>query len=213
MKLVDISWPISVATTGYKDRHIVNLEELKNFDKDGVRESKVSLYAHTGTHVDAPAHFLRDGKTIDEVELERLSGSCVVLDLMEVEDAITSEHLEHFDDFIAPGDIVLLKTANSLLEATAPFNPHFVYLHESGARYLVSKGAKAVGIDYLGIERGDSAHTTHTTLMQADIVIIEGLRLAHVDAGEYPFMCLPLNIIGMEAAPARAVLLVEEEGE
>src|SRR5688572_18854594 len=102
MKLLDISWPISTATTGYKDRHIVSLEELKNFDKDGVRESKMALYSHTGTHVDAPSHFLRDGKTIDEVELERLTGSCIVLDLMEVEDKITMEDLEQFDDLIAP---------------------------------------------------------------------------------------------------------------
>jgi arylformamidase len=209
MKLLDISWPITTATTGYKDRHIVSLEQLKDFDKDGVRESKIALYSHTGTHVDAPSHFLRDGKTIDEVELERLTGTCVVLDLMEVEDAITMELLEQFDDLIAPDEIVLLKTSNSLLEATAPFNPHFVYLHQSGARYLIEKGIKAVGIDYLGIERGDSNHTTHTLLMHADVAIIEGLRLAHVDAGEYPFMCLPLNVIGAEAAPARAVLLVE----
>lgn len=209
MKLLDISWPISSATTGYKDRHIVKIEKLKKFDKDGVRETMIELSSHTGTHVDAPAHFLRDGVTIDEMALERLAGSCVVLDLMNVEDAITQEHLQEYDDVIADEDIVLFKTINSLTPATGPFNPHFVYLHESGARYLVQKGVKAVGIDYLGIERGDPMHTTHTVLLQAGIAIVEGLRLAHVDAGEYPFMCLPLNIIGVEAAPARAVLLVE----
>lgn len=209
MKLLDISWPISAATTSYKDRYIVKIEPLKEFEKDGVRESMIELTSHTGTHVDAPAHFLRDGKTIDHVELERFAGSCVVLDLMDVADAITDERLEEHDGEIADEDIVLFKTTNSLIAATDPFNPHFVYLHESGARYLVEKGVKAVGIDYLGIERGDPSHATHTLLLEAGIAIIEGLRLAHVEPGEYPFMCLPLNVIGADAAPARAVLLIE----
>ncbi|MCX5924916.1 MAG: cyclase family protein [Candidatus Dependentiae bacterium] len=209
MKLLDISWPISAAITSYKDRYIVKIEPLKEFEKDGVRESMIELTSHTGTHVDAPAHFLRDGKTIDHVELERFAGSCVVLDLMDVTDAITDERLEEHDGEIADEDIVLFKTTNSLIAATDPFNPHFVYLHESGARYLVEKGVKAVGIDYLGIERGDPSHATHTILLEAGIAIIEGLRLAHVEPGEYPFMCLPLNVIGADAAPARAVLLIE----
>lgn len=210
VELLDISWPISGATTGYKDRFVVKINTLKEFDKDGVRESTIELSSHTGTHVDAPSHFLRDGITIDQMPLEDLMGLSSVIDLMEVVDCITEEHLRMHDEEIEQAQIVLFKTSNSLIPAISPFNPHFVYLHESGARYLIEKGVRVVGIDYLGIERGDSSHATHTVLLKAGVAIVEGLRLAHVEPGEYPFMCLPLNVIGTEAAPARAVLLLEE---
>jgi arylformamidase len=108
---------------------------------------------------------------------------------------------------IYAGDIILLKTANSSLGATALFNPSFVYLEASGAHYLQEKKIKAVGIDYLGIERAQPAHETHLQLMEHGITIIEGLRLQHVKQGRYLVCCLPLNAVGIEAAPARAVLI------
>jgi len=205
MKIFDISWPISTATTGYKDRNIVTFEETRTFAKDGMRDSIVHLSSHTGTHVDAPAHFINDGLTIDQIQLDRLVGQAIVLDLMSVVDGITRDDL--IDKNIQKGDIVLLKTTNSLTPATGKFTPHFVYLEASGAQYLAEIGVKAVGIDYLGIERSQPDHLTHTTLMHADVVIMEGLRLGHVAAGEYMYVCLPLNIIGLEAAPARAILI------
>ncbi len=207
MKIIDISWPISEATTGYKDRHIVKLQEIKSFAKDGVRESKIQMSAHTGTHVDAPSHFLRDGKTIDQIPLDRVIGRCKVLDLTNVAEHITRDRLAEHDNDIAENDIVLLKTSNSSISPTDKFNPHFVYLQDSGAVYLTEKKIKAVGIDYLGLEHSQPDHISHTTLMHANISIFEGLRLKHVDPGIYLLVCLPLNIIGMEAAPARAVLL------
>ena len=163
------------------------------------------LSSHTGTHVDAPAHFIKDGITIDQIQLDRLVGQAIVLDLMYVLDGITRDDL--VDKKIKKGDIVLFKTVNSLTPATGKFTPHFVYLEASGAQYLAEIGVKAVGIDYLGIERSQIDHLTHTTLMHADIVIIEGLRLEFIAPGEYMCVCLPLNIIGLEAAPARAILI------
>jgi arylformamidase len=207
VKIFDISWPISTATTGYKDRHIVEFTQTRTFDKDGMRDSTMHLSSHTGTHVDAPAHFIRDGLTIDEIKLNRLVGPCIVLDLMEVVDGITRDDLVGKD--IQKCDIVLFKTVNSLTPATGKFTPHFVYLEASGAQYLAEIGVKAVGIDYLGIERSQQDHLTHTTLMHADIVIVEGLRLEFITPGVYTFVCLPLNIIGLEAAPARAILMQE----
>jgi len=142
-KIFDISWPISQATTGYKDRNIVKFHDLKNFDKDGVRETDIQLSSHTGTHVDAPSHFFRDGKTIDEITLNRLVGNCVVLDLTSALEKITDENLASFD--IKEGDIVLLKTMNSSIQPTDKFSSHFVYLHESGAVYLKQKKDKSSG--------------------------------------------------------------------
>ena len=206
MKIIDISWPISDAATEYKDKKSIAFEQLKTFDTDGVRESSFCMNSHTGTHVDAPSHFLKDGKTIDEMHLDRLMGKAVLLDLLTIGDAITEDDLHGYE--IEDGDIVLLRTSNSACAPTDPFANDFVYLDPSGAHYLAQKHIKAVGIDYLGIERGDPEHRTHTTLMQADIAIIEGLRLGHVQAGTYFFICLPLAIIGPEAAPARAILLM-----
>lgn len=207
MKVIDISWPISKATTGYKDRSIVNIEEIKNFNRDGVRETAVHLSSHTGTHIDAPSHFLRDGKTIDEMRVDRFIGDCVVLDMTTCAERITRDCLIAHDNDIVEGGIVLLRTVNSDLNPTDKFSPHFVYLEATGAIYLAEKKVKAVGIDYLGIEHSQPGHPTHENLMHADVVIIEGLRLGNVPAGKYLFVCLPLNVIGVEAAPARAILM------
>jgi arylformamidase len=205
--VIDISWPINKATTGYKDRAIIDFTEIKNFDRDGVRETTMQISSHSGTHVDAPSHFLRDGKTIDELHLDRFIGTCKVIDLTVIAERITRDALMDHDHMINEGDIILLKTTNSDIAPTNKFSPHFIYLEVSGAQYLIDKKIKTVGIDYLGIEHSQPGHPTHETLMHADIGIIEGLRLGHVKAGEYVCVCLPLYTIGLEAAPARAVLL------
>lgn len=209
MKVIDISWPISKATTGYKDRSIINIDEVKNFNRDGARETSIHLSSHSGTHVDAPSHFLREGKTIDELSLDRLIGDCIVLDVTVCLERITRDCLEQYDSQITAGSIVLLRTTNSDIAATDKFSPHFVYLEASGAHYLVEKKVKAVGIDYLGIEHSQPGHPTHESLLDGDVAIIEGLRLGHVQPGNYFFVCLPLNMIGLEAAPARAILMVK----
>ena len=209
MKIFDVSWPISKATTGYKDRHIVAIDEIKNFNRDGVRETAIHLSSHTGTHVDAPSHFLKEGKTIDEIGLDRLVGDCIVLDMTTCAERITRDCLLAHDNDIRNDSIVLLRTTNSDFNATDKFSPHFVYLESSGAAYLAEKRVKAVGIDYLGIEHSQPGHPTHEVLMNSDVVIIEGLRLGHVQKGNYLFVCLPLNMIGTEGAPARAILIAK----
>lgn len=207
MKIYDISWPISPAITEYKDKKTVVFEEIRNINRDGVRETAITLSSHTGTHIDAPSHFFKDGKTIDEIALDRFIGNAVVLDLIMVQEEITWDDLEAQGDKINKDQIILFKTVNSDLDENEKFTPHFVYLHESGAQYLVEKKVKAVGIDYLGIERSQPDHDTHKTLMHNDILVIEGLRLEAVPAGNYEMYCLPLYVIGLEAAPARAILI------
>lgn len=206
-KIIDISWPISESMTGYKNRPTFSSTIVKNFTEHQARQTTISLDAHAGTHVDAPAHFLEDGVSIEHIPLDRLMGNCMVLDCTMVESAITQEHLK--SQLITESTIILLKTRNSNLSPITDFNPEFVYLDQSGARYLMEKKVKAVGIDYLGIERAQPDHATHTLLLHAGIPIIEGLRLEHVIADSYFFIALPLNLIGNEAAPARAILLHE----
>jgi len=206
MHIIDISWPISSEMTAYKNKKTVQITAIKNFYSDGVRESIFSCNVHSGTHVDAPAHFLKDGKTIDAVLLSALVGSCKVLDFTRVSGAITQTDLQQYT--INSGDRILLKTTNSALSATAPFEPEFVYLDKSAAQYLAGKKIAAVGIDYLGIERAQPAHETHTMLMNAGIAIIEGLRLQLVNPGNnYILYCLPIHLLQSDAAPARAILV------
>lgn len=205
MEILDISWPISEEITAYKNRKTVCFTHTKNFEADGVRESTIQLGSHTGTHVDAPSHFLENGGSINKYSLATLCGLCVVFDLMDVEEKITKEDLQDLE--IKNNKIVIFKTKNSMLGSNAAFNPGFVYLDPSAAQYLAQHHVKAVGIDYLGIERNSPKHETHTALLEKNIPIIEGLRLKNIIPGEYTLICLPLNIIGLEAAPARAILL------
>lgn len=206
MKIIDISWPISSSMTAYKDRHVVEIKSIKNIGSDGVNETVVTIGSHSGTHVDAPAHFKIDGKTIDQIDLSQLVGDCRVFDLSQVQDVIRVSDLESLS--IMSDEIILFKTKNSFLDVNAFFDPQFVYLDASAAAYLATKKIKAVGIDSLGIERSSKEHLTHNILFDNNILIIEGLRLQHVAAAKYFFSCLPLAIQGVEAAPARAVLIV-----
>ena len=204
-KIIDISWPISPDMTAYKDRSVVAFTSTKTYESDHAREATVLLGTHSGTHVDAPAHFLEHGQSLDQINLNCLIGPCKVLDLTNIQEKITAHDLYTFD--ITENDRILLKTKNSFLDSNARFDSLFVYLEKSGAEYLVSKNIKSIGIDYLGIERNQSDHATHSILLEKNIPIIEGLRLGQVEPGEYILCCLPLALHGLEAAPARVVLL------
>ena len=205
MKIIDISWPITNSMTEYKNRSIIDIKPIKEIKKDGVSESIVSMHLHTGTHVDAPAHVIEGGLSIERLPLSQYIGPCRVLDLTHIEAKITATDLKLHA--LQPDEIVLLKTKNSFLHADAPFDPEFVYLEESGARYCVEKKIKTVGIDYLGIERNQPAHETHQLLLKNQIGIVEGLRLEHATPGNYFFVCLPLFMPGVESCSARAILL------
>lgn len=205
MKIIDISWPLSIDSTSYKDERDIYLEYQRNFDSDKMRKSSILLSSHAGTHVDAPAHFIEDGIPINKIDLTTLVGPAFVIDLSDVKEKITSGDLERFE--IKPKIILLIKTKNSNLSSNDSFNYNFVYLSEDGANYCVTRKIKAVGIDYLGIERNQPNHGTHKTLLQNDITIIEGLRLGHVRQGRYFLVCLPLAVQNLEAAPARAILI------
>jgi arylformamidase len=206
MHIIDISWPISSAMTAYKNEKNVAFAPLKKLEVDGARKTQITLDSHTGTHVDTPAHFINDGATSDGIDLETLAGPCVVIDLSRISGAITAADLEEYD--LEECDILLIKTKNSALAVDTPFNPDFVYLDASAATYLAEMtDIQTVGFDYLGIERNQPKHDTHHALFEADITIVEGLRLAAVAEGEYFFVCLPLALKGLDAAPARAILV------
>lgn len=209
MNIIDISWPLYAGVTEYKNKNTFNITPTKSMESHGVRESALTMGLHTGTHLDAPSHFLARGSSTESIPLRPLIGSCIVIDCTDVQEghAIMRETLDNHADEINPDSFVLIKTRNSMMNPRDPFNPLFVYLDESAAQYLVERGVRGVGIDYLGIERNQPNHETHTILMNADIIILEGIRLAQVKPGAYTLVCLPLALHSVEAAPARAVLL------
>jgi arylformamidase len=205
MKIFDISWPISNQMTTYKDKKNVQLKSIKTFDVDNVRETTISLSSHTGTHIDAPSHFMEHGKSIDQLDPLCCSGQAQVVDMTHINNCITKKDLINIT--IEPNQIILFKTKNSTHSPTASFDYNFIYIDSSTASYLVERSVRAVGIDYLGIERNQPQHETHLTFMQHNIPIIEGLRLQDVPAGIYSLWCLPIKIPGLDGAPARALLI------
>lgn len=212
MKIIDISWPLDANTTLQPEQQPVLFEQIKTFVKDEMRESIIHLNAHTGTHLDAPSYIVRDGKSVDQVDLYTCISPAIVLDLTDVDVCIKEDNLHAHE--IREGDIVLLKTKNSAKDPTAPYDSNFVYLDHSAAQYLVKQKIKTVGFDYITIEPQKEFDRSHKEFLENNITLIEGLRLFYVTPGVYFFFCLPLFVLGIEAAPARAVLLdMSEEVE
>ena len=205
MKIFDISWPLFNGMTAYKDRSVVEIRATKTFEHDHVRESLITLGSHSGTHIDAPAHFLKDGKSLEEINPLVCVGPATVIDMTHIERCISVVDLQAIT--LEPRRIVLFKTKNSERRVDERFDHEFIYVDATAANWLVEKHVQAVGIDYLGIERAQPKHETHCILLEHEIAIIEGLRLGHVPAGNYFLWCLPLNIPGIDAVPARAVLI------
>jgi len=202
-KMYDISMTIREDMQVYKNKEEKKpeLKNMSNWETGKVYETRISLDAHTGTHLDAPLHMLEKGATIETIPLDSLVGPARVLDFTHVEEGITRADLEPCH--IQPGEWLLFKTKNSFTEL---FDFEFIYLKADGAQYLKEIGIKGVGTDALGIERAQPDYATHRTLMGSDILILEGLRLKDVPAGNYYFVLAPLKLEGIEAAPARAFL-------
>jgi arylformamidase len=166
--------------------------------------ARIALGSHSGTHVDAPYHFLADGATVEQLPLEILIGKCRVVELS-VREKVERAHLEALN--LRDDLRVLLKTRMSGQLRQAAFQEDFVYLTEDAATYLVQVGIKLVGIDYLSIEKfGSTDFPAHHVLLQAGVVIVEGLDFSEVEPGEYDMTCLPLRIPGADGSPARVIL-------
>jgi arylformamidase len=208
MRTYDITLTISPELPTWPGDPRVELERVRKIeDGSNANVSRVDMGVHTGTHVDAPFHFLQDGKTVDQIDLSLLTGRAYVLHLPEV-DVITAPVLE--DAQIPPRTRrVLFKTRNSesWAKEDQDFNTDFVGLSEDGADYLVKRGVKLVGMDYLSVAPYKKSRPTHESLLKAGVVIVEGLDLSEVSQGRYTLYCLPLKIANSDGAPARAILI------
>jgi arylformamidase len=204
MKLHDISMEISEDVQVYKNKEEkkAKLIQQYDFENSSVYETQLIMNLHTATHIDAPLHAIENGETTEKYDLNQFFGSCLVLDLMTIDEKITAKDLEKYT--IKEDTFIILKTKNSLDEA---FNYEFIYLEESGAKFLAEAKVKGVGIDGLGIERNQSGHPTHKALLNNNIPILEGLRLKDIKEGYYEIAAFPIKIKDVEASPVRAVLI------
>jgi len=199
---IDISVPIRDGMVHYEGNPGVTLERVMSISAgDDANVSRLDLGVHSGTHIDAPVHFIADGAGTETVPLEPLIGPAVVVDATSVREVLDESALRGLD-FPQGAERILLKTRNSVLWESDEFTRDFVRLDGSGARFFVDLGVRLVGIDYLSI--GD--HDAHVTLLGAGVIALEGLDLGAVEPGTYGLICLPLSIVGSDGAPARAVL-------
>lgn len=208
MKIYDLSAPLTPALVAWPGERGFSREVFKTVTADGVELSRLELGSHTGTHIDAPRHFVAGATGIDSIDLAKCFGLARVLDATAFDRDITKEDLSAFH--IARGERILFKTKNSLrrlLEDPA-FHEDYIALDSTAAEYLVSLGVVFVGVDYLSCERkGAPGHPVHTTLLKSGAVILEGARLTDVPAGQYTLSALPLAIPDGDGSPVRAILV------
>lgn len=209
MRIHDISLPISPSLPVWPGDPAIVLEPAESMDQGAeYNMTRLSASVHIGTHVDAPHHFLNDHRTVEDLPLDVLTGLCYVVQLPDGVDAITAEVLDGVP--LAEGTTrVLFGTRNSHLWARGEtgFQTDFVAVTEDGARWLVEHGIQLVGVDYLSVSPYDDSVPTHTVLLQAGVVVVEGLNLSQVPRGFYDLYCLPLKLVGADGAPARAILI------
>ncbi len=171
--------------------------------------SQIAMCVHLGTHIDAPYHYLGvDSDTVDKIPLHLLTGRAYVIHLSDHVSLINSEVLKAA---AIPTHTrrVLFKTRNSSYWTNSEgfFQKEFAAISSDGAEYLIRRGIKLVGIDYLSIAPFHEQKDTHRILLKAGVIIVEGLDLSHVGAGRYSLYCLPLKIVGTDGAPARVILI------
>ncbi len=206
--IYDITVPISETVPIYSGDPTVSLAVAKSIAKgDTANVSQISFGVHTGTHVDAPNHFIDGAKRVHEIDPEKLVGPCRVIEVPETVVAIEPEHVGDITGFSR----VLFKTQNSAFwnEPERGFRRDFTYITPDTARMLVDNGVVLVGIDYLSIEKsGSPGHPVHITLLEKEVVILEGIDLRGVPAGDYGIICMPLKYIGAggDGSPARTML-------
>ncbi len=207
---IDVSVPLRTGMVHWPDNPPVLIERTLDIELGDVANvSKLSMGAHTGTHMDAPLHFFQKGKGIHTMPLSVGMGQVRVIEIRDPE-SIKPEELRPHQ--IQRGERVLFKTRNSpRCWQTEDFVEDFVYISQGAARYLAAQQVQTVGIDYLSVGGfTKDGVETHRALLEAGIWLIEGLNLTNIKPGIYELICLPLKIEDADGAPARAILRLAE---
>ncbi|MPZ14462.1 MAG: cyclase family protein [Chloroflexi bacterium] len=203
---IDVSIPLRAGMVHWPGDPEVSIERVLDMERGGpCNVSSISIGSHTGTHMDPPFHYVRDGASLDAMPLDATVGPARVI---EIRDPVSVRREELANHELASGERVLFKTRNSSrCWETDDFLEDFVYISLEGARYLADRGVRAVGIDYLSVGGFHAdGEAIHRALLEAGIWIVEGLNLARVQPGIYELVCLPIKIQNSDGAPARAML-------
>jgi len=208
MKIYDISLTISPDLPVWPGDPSVELKQVTFIPKgDSCNISHVAMSVHTGTHVDAPYHFLNDGETVETLPLEALVGPAYVIQIHDAVDRLTAEVLAQAE-IPADAERILFKTRNSAIWGSErTFQKGFVAIAADGAEWLVKRNLRLIGMDYLSVAPFGDATDTHQTLLRRGIVLLEGVDLSEVQPGRYELYCLPLKLSKSDGAPARVVLI------
>ena len=208
MTLYDISLTYTEDLPTWPGDPTIQLKQISSIeDGEMANVTHLSMCAHSGTHVDAPDHFLGNGKTVESIPLELMVGPAAVVEIR-AEGTITAADLISAQ-IPAGTKRILLKTANSEVWAAGNmvFQEDFIAPDGEAAKYRVKLGVKVIGVDYLSVAPFTDPEPTQKILLKAGVLIIEGLDLFGVEPGEYTLYCLPLKIGGADGAPARVLLM------
>jgi arylformamidase len=201
-KIIDISMDLNEKTVVWIKDPAPKLKPICRQPEAECNFTWLDFSSHAGTHIDAPFYLFSNKWTSDKVPFDRLIGSCQVLDLTEVDDMITADHLKKFK---IREKIVLIRTKNSL-DLMEKYNANHVAMTPAAAEFLVDQGITTIGYDYQSFER-NGQNQLHNIFMKKDIICIDNLRLAKAIKKKYYLICLPLKVTGIDAAPARAILI------
>lgn len=212
MKIYDVTVPVSESVPIYEGDPRVAITSVSRIaNGDAANVSNLCLGAHTGTHVDAPNHFIEGTRRLEDLDVTKLIGPCRVIEVDNSVMLIETEHLPDLDGI----ERIVFKTRNSRFwsDTSSGFRTDFTAVSTEAARLIADAGIKLIGIDYLSIEEfGSKDHATHKALLEKEVVILEGLDLREVPSGDYEIVCLPLKYVGGtgDGAPARTILIDRE---
>lgn len=210
MDVYDVTLPVSGSMLTWPGDPPVSVRRTSDVGRgDSSTVSELILGSHTGTHVDAPAHFLPGGYGVDRIPMTALVGDAYVADARGRHGALSHDDMAGLN---VPGGTsrLLIRSDNSRLwdQASPAFPDSYVCLSPGAAEWCVERGLVCVGVDFLSVEqKGSPGHPTHVTLLRAGIAIIEGLDLRAVEPGSCELLCLPLRITGCDGSPARVLLI------
>ena len=205
-KWIDISVPNYQGMVHWPGDPAFETKRVKSIDRGDVCNlTHISLSAHTGTHMDAPLHFIKNGRAMEAFPPDSTIGKARVI---EIKDPVCIRPEELIPHKLKRGERILFKTRNSRRSWKTPaFDEDFIYISKEAAQHMVDRGVMTVGVDYLSVGgfKKDGIET-HQILLGAEVWIVEGLNLAKIKPGTYEFVCLPLKLLGADGAPARALL-------
>ncbi len=202
---IDISVPVTEKILSWPTDPVFRISEFASFEKGKpCRASEISLSVHTGTHIDAPAHFIKEGDTMGKWIPEITIGKCRVIKI-ENPDEITEEEISKHN--IQEGERILFRTHNSDSNWwEKPFNPNFINVSPKAAAYLAKIKPLCIGVDYLSVGSPETGVETHQHLLGAKIWLIESLNLTKIEPGNYELIFMPVNLYNAEGAPGRAIV-------